>query len=108
MLFPAKAWLTADEKLIVMSKEVPSSKHVRYGWQKWFIPTLYNEKPGSLHHCSTATTSRLKQLVTIISSRDRFGSFPNIMLLAEQPCFMFSKPSWSSSVVAKSWVGYPC
>ncbi len=38
---PAKAEL-ADGKIIVSANEVADPKYVRYGWKKWFIPTLFN------------------------------------------------------------------
>lgn len=40
--FQAKAQLTAEGRLLVSSRKVSSSKYVRYGWKKWFVPTLYN------------------------------------------------------------------
>lgn len=42
--FPAKARLTVDGKLLVISKAVSDPKFVRYGWKKWFVPTLYNSQ----------------------------------------------------------------
>lgn len=39
---PADAELS-NGKIIVSSKEVTKPEMVRYGWKKWFIPTLFNE-----------------------------------------------------------------
>lgn len=41
--FPAKAEVKND-KVIVSSPEVPSPREVRYGWRKWFVPTLFNKE----------------------------------------------------------------
>jgi hypothetical protein len=40
---PAHAEL-ADGKIIVSSTDVPSPEDVRYGWKKWFVPSLYNKE----------------------------------------------------------------
>ncbi len=38
---PAKAELV-DGKIIVSADGVPEPQNVRYGWQRWFVPTLFN------------------------------------------------------------------
>jgi len=38
---PAEAKLAAG-KIIVSSEKVPEPQYVRYGWKKWFVPTLFN------------------------------------------------------------------
>jgi sialate O-acetylesterase len=38
---PAEAKL-ADGKIIVSAKGITHPQHVRYGWKKWFVPTLFN------------------------------------------------------------------
>lgn len=38
---PAKAKLL-DGKVVVSAESVPEPEYVRYGWKKWFIPTLFN------------------------------------------------------------------
>ncbi|MFD2256658.1 sialate O-acetylesterase [Luteolibacter algae] len=39
--FPAQAQLI-DDKIRVSAESVSEPKFVRYGWHKWFIPTIYN------------------------------------------------------------------
>ncbi len=38
---PAKAELV-DGKIIVSAEGITNPQHVRYGWKKWFVPTLFN------------------------------------------------------------------
>jgi sialate O-acetylesterase len=40
---PAEA-KAAGGKIFVSSRSVPEPKNVRYGWKKWFIPTLFNNE----------------------------------------------------------------
>ncbi len=40
---PAKAELI-DQRLVISSEEVADPQHVRYGWRKWFVPTLFNQE----------------------------------------------------------------
>lgn len=40
---PAKAE-EIDGKIIVSAENAGDPQHVRYGWKKWFIPTLFNEE----------------------------------------------------------------
>ncbi len=40
---PAKATL-ADGKIIVSAESVKDPQNVRYGWKKWFVPTLFNNE----------------------------------------------------------------
>ncbi len=30
-------------KILLSADEVPGPKYVRYGWKKWFVPTLFNQ-----------------------------------------------------------------
>jgi sialate O-acetylesterase len=38
---PAKAELV-DGKIVVSAGSIPEPQYVRYGWQKWFVPSLFN------------------------------------------------------------------
>ena len=40
---PAKTEL-AGGKIVVSAEGVPEPQNVRYGWRKWFIPTLFNKE----------------------------------------------------------------
>lgn len=40
---PATAELI-DEKIIVSAENVADPEYVRYGWKKWFVPTLFNKE----------------------------------------------------------------
>ncbi len=40
---PASAKLT-EGKIVVSSPAVPNPESVRYGWKKWFVPTLFNQE----------------------------------------------------------------
>ena len=40
---PAEAKLVKDE-IIVSAKSVKDPQEVRYGWKKWFVPTLFNKE----------------------------------------------------------------
>lgn len=41
---PAQAELKGNDTVIVSSAEVSGPQDVRYGWRKWFVPTLYNKE----------------------------------------------------------------
>ncbi|MFA7368486.1 MAG: hypothetical protein WC334_02465, partial [Kiritimatiellales bacterium] len=40
---PAEAKLV-DDKIIISAESVKEPQAVRYGWKKWFIPTLFNKE----------------------------------------------------------------
>jgi sialate O-acetylesterase len=40
---PAQAELKGNDAVMVSSAEVSDPQDVRYGWRKWFVPTLYNQ-----------------------------------------------------------------
>lgn len=43
IFYPALAQIT-NQKIIVSSHKVMNPVHVRYGWQNWFVGTLYNSE----------------------------------------------------------------